>query len=123
VEFSLYEILDALGVRSFFPDHVIFGSDFLGDVCKPELAAFEKVFRQIGLDINDSADCSNVVFFEDSYKNLTKGRELGFKTVFVRSVTAKEESANCDNFDAVVDDVGKELVKNYPQLFDSPEFF
>ena len=50
----------------------------MGDMCKPEIAAFNKVIDDIGV----KAD--TCVMFEDSIKNVVAAKSMGMKTVFVR---------------------------------------
>ena len=48
----------------------IIGSYSMGDVCKPEQAAFQKAVDICG------ADPKSIVMFEDSFKNLRTAKEL-----------------------------------------------
>ncbi len=50
----------------------------MGDMCKPEEAAFNKVIEHIG------AKADECVMFEDSIKNVVAASGMGMKTVFVR---------------------------------------
>jgi putative hydrolase of the HAD superfamily len=117
-EISANEILDLLGVADLF--EAVLGTDFLQDqVCKPEGEAFDRVLNHLKID---PADYHRVWFFEDSYKNLVAGKELGMKTVFVRSSsTMKEEgkaARDLSQFDAVIEGkVGMELREQIPELW------
>lgn len=84
------EALAALGLNGEFDG--VFGADAMGDVCKPERAAFEKVMASAGIDPKTTA------FFEDSVKNLAAAAELGMTTVLIRSHTAAEEGSRTDGF-------------------------
>jgi len=116
-EFSAHEILQILGVDDLF-EVVLGGADFLSDrVCKPEKEAFDKVLDFLGM--TDSVD--RICFFEDSFMNLKAGKQLGFKTVFVKSSTLVNEgrsSEELSQFDAVIEGkVGMELKALLPELF------
>ena len=50
----------------------------MGDSCKPEEVAFQKVIDDIG------AKATECVMFEDSIKNVVAASGMGMKTVFVR---------------------------------------
>ena len=82
------EALECLGVRHHFVG--VFGADLMGDVCKPERAAFDKVLAALGEKEEEEAEgdgersYSNVVFFEDSFKNLMAAKAMGMKTVLIR---------------------------------------
>ena len=69
------EALAALGLNGEFDG--VFGADAMGDVCKPERAAFEKVMASAGIDPKTTA------FFEDSVKNLAAARRSWVATVLV----------------------------------------
>ena len=84
------EALAALGLDGEFDG--VFGADAMGDVCKPERAAFEKITTAAGIDPKTTA------FFEDSVKNLAAAAEMGMTTVLIRSHTAAEEGARTDGF-------------------------
>lgn len=114
-ESSANEILDLLGVADLF--EAVLGTEFLENkVCKPERAAFDKVLRY--LDVNPDAVC----YFEDSFKNLKAGKELGFTTVFVTSKTLTNEGRSeveLSQFDAVVKTkVGMNLKEQLPNLWE-----
>ena len=53
----------------------VIGSYSMGDVCKPERAAFQKAIDICG------ADPKNIVMFEDSFKNLRTAKELGMASL------------------------------------------
>jgi len=79
------EALVCLGVEKHFDG--IYGSDHMGDHCKPEKEAFEKVLAALPLEDGEGEEGREggreVVFFEDSFKNLLAARELGMKTVLI----------------------------------------
>ena len=62
------EALQVLGLEGEFDG--VYGADFMGDVCKPERAAFEAVCARAKIDPNGT------VFFEDSVKNLVTAKEM-----------------------------------------------
>jgi putative hydrolase of the HAD superfamily len=110
------EALECLGVTKYF-EHV-YGADFMGDICKPDPKVFEDVCKHIGTTPSD------VVFFEDSYKNLATAKRLGMRTVFVEGDTADEEAITEEKkkiFDAVVStlsDANGEVIKSkLPDIF------
>ena len=83
-ELEALEALEALHLPpSLFAG--IFGADFMGSHCKPELAAFEKVIAASGCEPQRTA------FFEDSFRNLVTARALGMRTILVGSTTLSEE--------------------------------
>ncbi|CAB9517327.1 haloacid dehalogenase-like hydrolase [Seminavis robusta] len=117
-ETSAHEILQLLGVADQF--EAVLGSDFMGnDVCKPERAAFDKVleFLQPPVVVPPHRIC----YFEDSFKNLLAGKELGMATVFVTSATLHKEGRTQEDlaqFDAVVErKVGASLRESMPRLW------
>ena len=54
----------------FFCSVLCLKADFMGDMCKPEEAAFQKVIDDIGVS------ATNCVMFEDSIKNVSMMRGL-----------------------------------------------
>uniref|UniRef100_A0A7R9WXU8 Pyrimidine 5'-nucleotidase n=1 Tax=Craspedostauros australis TaxID=1486917 RepID=A0A7R9WXU8_9STRA len=99
-ESSANEILQLLGVADLFD--CVYGTDFLQNkVCKPEIAAFEKVLAE-----HASVPVSRICYFEDSFKNLVAGQKLGFRSVFIRSAATTDgdnfASADLEKFDAVL---------------------
>lgn len=106
------EALQVLGLEGEFDG--VYGADFMGDVCKPERAAFEAVCARAKIEPNGT------VFFEDSVKNLVTAKEMGFTTVLVRGKTAAEEAGQNGGFkpDATISAVNlKELREALPGLF------
>ncbi len=75
----------------------VLGSDAMGDVCKPELAAFERVVALTG------CDPAATVMFEDSLKNLVTAKAMGMRTVLVGGLTAAEEGGGHTLVGATVD--------------------
>jgi pyrimidine 5'-nucleotidase len=115
-ESSAHTILKLLGVADLF--EAVLGTEFLDNqVCKPELAAFEKVLDYLDMKGRPERIC----YFEDSFKNLLVGKELGFATVFVNCATLANEGRSeeeLNQFDAVVQGkVDMELKKQLPQIF------
>jgi len=82
-ERQVIKVLAILGISHHF-EH-IYGGDFMGVRSKPMKEAFEAVLEDIGIK------AENVVFFEDSVKNLATCYGLGMRTVLVNGPTAVEE--------------------------------
>ena len=134
-ESSANEILTLLGVRDLFSD--VLGTDFLENkVCKPEKKAFSKVLRHIFSLQHDGNDDEQqrllesyhprnrrICYFEDSFKNLQAGKELGFRTVFITSETLQNEGKSSlelqkAEFDAILEKrVNPSLRSKLPQLW------
>jgi len=94
----------------------VIGADSMGDVCKPEPAAFQKAITICG------AAPKEIVMFEDSFKNLRTAKELGMTTVLIAGETATEEGVNAAETAAVVDalviaPIETELRRTLPQLW------
>ena len=80
------EALHALGLGDGLFDGV-FGAGGMGDVCKPQVEAFEAFFAAHGIE-----DPTRCVFFEDSLKNLRAASErFGMITVLIAGPTLEEE--------------------------------
>jgi len=115
-EVEAQEALECLGVADLFDG--IFGADFLGEVCKPEPAAFVKVLTRLGID------GSRAVFFEDSFKNLATAVRFDMGTVLVRGFTAREEGVTRDQMRRIdahvrtLADGGAELKEYMHHLFE-----
>jgi len=133
-ESSANEILTLLGVRDMFSE--VLGTDFLeSKVCKPEPEAFSKVLKHLFLaDDHCSPPPSSLLesyhgrnrricYFEDSFKNLKAGKELGFRTVFIASETLQNEGKSsleleAEQFDAILQKrVNMSLRSQLPQLW------
>lgn len=113
-ESSANEILELLGVADLF--ECVLGTEFLENkVCKPEREAFDKVLNLL------QVPPQKICYFEDSFKNLVAGKDLGMQTVFVTSATLKNEGrtrAELDQFDAVVEKkVNMSLKDQLPSLW------
>ena len=118
-ESSANEILELLGVQDLFDD--VLGTDFMeSKYCKPERQAFQKVLDHLQIP---SSEHHRICYFEDSFKNLKAGKQLGFRTVFIESETlANEGSSKKDldeqQFDAVIQGkVDMRLQKVLPELW------
>lgn len=95
-ESSANEILQLLGVQDLFDD--VLGTDFMKSrYCKPEKEAFQKVMEYLQLP---PSEYNRVCYFEDSFKNLKAGKELGFRTVFVMSKTLANEGSSTNDLEA-----------------------
>mmetsp|Transcript_13336 Transcript_13336/g.28322 ORF Transcript_13336/g.28322 Transcript_13336/m.28322 type:complete len:229 (-) Transcript_13336:190-876(-) len=92
------QALEAMGIADCF-EKDIFGSYFMDEVCKPEPAAFAKVFEHCKIDPHTTA------FFEDSLKNIKTAKSLGMTTVLITGRTLKEEDGQQQEVEAVVDAV------------------
>jgi putative hydrolase of the HAD superfamily len=118
-ESSANEILGLLGVVDQF--EAVLGTEFMQNtVCKPERKAFEMVLTHLGIE---PCDYHRVVYFEDSFKNLLVGADLGFKTVFIKSATLINEGRTeeeLSRFDSVLErKVGMSLRKQMPNLWET----
>jgi len=132
-ESSANEILNLLGVRDLFS--AVLGTDFLeSKVCKPEPEAFSKVLKLLfsaddhcsppPLSLESYQDRNRrICYFEDSFKNLKAGKELGFLTVFITSETLQNEGKSnleleAEQFDAILQKrVNMNLRSQLPQLW------
>jgi putative hydrolase of the HAD superfamily len=117
-ESSANEILKLLGVADLF--EAVLGTEFMQNkVCKPEREAFQMVLDHLGVS---SQHYDRVCYFEDSFKNLQAGKEIGFQTVFVKSATLSNEGVSeneLSHFDAVMEGkVGMGLKSQMPSLWD-----
>jgi putative hydrolase of the HAD superfamily len=92
------EALEALEALNLPPSlfQAVYGADFMGGVCKPELSAFEKVLAATG------ADPRRTAYFEDSYMNLVTGASMGMKTILVGDYTLLEEGPSAVDVSARV---------------------
>lgn len=80
------QIMKIMGIDTCFD--AVYGSDFMGDVCKPQKESFEMLLEAL------QVSPENIIFFEDSVKNLCTAQQLGFQCVLIASATAKEEGAS-----------------------------
>ena len=115
-ETSIAKCLDLLGIAELIDG--VYGTDFHDSVCKPEVECFVKVLEDIGM----RGDEGRILYFEDSYKNLIAGKDMGMNTCFVRSKTLEMEGRGeeeCAIFDVVVEDIGRELKGKVPELWEA----
>jgi len=93
------EALEALHALELDPAlfRGVLGSEAMGDRCKPELAAFERVVALTG------CDPAATVMFEDSLKNLITAKAMGMRTVLIGGATAAEEGGCHTLIGATVD--------------------
>jgi putative hydrolase of the HAD superfamily len=75
-------VLEALNLRSLFPDDRLFAVDDVLPHCKPEKEAFEKVLQALG-----DTPAEECVMIEDSMKNIRAAKALGMLTVLVSGLT------------------------------------
>lgn len=78
-------IMKVLGINDCF--EAVYGSDFMGDICKPQKESFESLFKAL------QVKPEQIVFFEDSVKNLLTAQQLGLQCVLINSPTASEEGS------------------------------
>ena len=98
------ECLEQLGIEDEFEE--VYGADFMGDSCKPEKEAIERVLRDVKKRFfcrpqNNSSSISEepfkfkaneVFFFEDSLKNLASAKaNFNITGVLVKGKTLLEE--------------------------------
>lgn len=76
-------IMEILNIHDCFDK--VYGADFMGDVCKPQRESFERVLADLG------TASENILYFEDSVKNLRTAEQLGMRCVLINSETANEE--------------------------------
>jgi len=122
------KVLDALGVRAFFPDDQVFAVEDMMPHCKPEAEAFRKVLEAVG------ASPEECVMLEDSMKNIRAAKKLGMRTVLVSGSgsgdAASSEAtkpgdapvASDTAVDVVIATIG-ELRTTLPRLWESPSVF
>lgn len=80
------KIMELLNIHDCFEK--VYGADFMGDVCKPQKESFELVLTDLGIS------AQNILYFEDSVKNLRTAEELGLQCVLINSETANEEGVS-----------------------------
>ena len=76
-------IMEILNIHDCFDK--VYGADFMGSVCKPQAESFELVLADLGIE------SQNILYFEDSVKNLRTAEQLGLQCVLINSETANEE--------------------------------
>lgn len=76
-------VLKELGLFDLFGEERLYAVDDVLPHCKPEAAAFERIFQNIGSPAPESC-----VMFEDSMKNIRQAKKLGMNTVLL---TGKSE--------------------------------
>lgn len=79
------QIMKLMGIDNCFD--AVYGSDFMGDICKPQKESFELLFDELQLSPKD------MIYFEDSVKNLCTAQQLGMECVLINSPTAGEEGS------------------------------
>lgn len=93
----------------------VFGGVFTAPVCKPQKEAFEKVLAHLG-----DVDPRRCVMFEDSVKNLKTAKELGMKTVFIKTRGEEPSVEDLAQFDVAIDSLHDvdTLMEKMPELFE-----
>lgn len=133
------EALTSLGIERYFEK--VYGADFFQDYCKvsyywiilifyntleiiqPDIETFNLLLSDLNVEPND------IVFFEDSLKNLQVGYSLGMKTILIQGMTSQEETESTNDLiiqkpsyvDIVIStltDGGIELRDKFPSLFE-----
>ena len=77
------KVLEALDLLDVFGDEGLYAVDDVLPYCKPEAAAFEKIFENIG-----RPSVKSCIMVEDSMKNILQAKKLGMKTILI---TGKSE--------------------------------
>lgn len=72
------KVLKSLDLFDLFGEERLYAVDDVLPHCKPEAAAFQKIFSQIG---NPSPE--SCIMVEDSMKNIRQAKALGMKTVLI----------------------------------------
>lgn len=106
--------LEVLGIQQHFKR--TFGSRFMDTVCKPDREAFVKVVTAIGVSMQE------VVFFDDSLRNIAAAKKLGITTVYVANRSTPREVWDTPEVHAVADYVVPfttydEVHAAFPELF------
>ena len=70
--------LREMGLDIFFPDDKVYAVEDVLPHCKPEPAAFEKIFKELG-----GVRPEECIMIEDSMKNIRAAKKLGMNTVLV----------------------------------------
>ena len=91
-------VLEKLGLFDLFGEERLYAVDDVLPFCKPEKAAFEKIFNNIGNPAPETC-----IMVEDSMKNIRQAKSIGMKTVLI---TGKGED-------------GRILLEDRPQISDS----
>jgi putative hydrolase of the HAD superfamily len=123
-------VLQELGLwNTVFTENTLFAVDDVLPYCKPEKEAFEAIFKKLGGNIITS-EC---IMIEDSLKNISRAKELGMKTVFVKgsgqrkvsnaidSTTDSHDNTH-DSIDIVIETI-EELRGVIPGLWRNPAMF
>ena len=88
--------------------------------CKPETEVFQAVSEWLINTKNCQLPSQPIYFFEDSYKNLKKANEYGWKSVLIISDGIEEEGVSQENMDTmtcVISEINNEQVRQrLPQL-------
>ena len=102
-------VLKTMGLyETIFNDEKIFAVDDVLPHCKPEIDAFQTVFKRCNVT---PEEC---VFVEDSMKNIRVGKSLGMKTILI----AGKSRLSGDNSDNVVNESEKSKMGDMPVLND-----
>mmetsp|Transcript_18836 Transcript_18836/g.41043 ORF Transcript_18836/g.41043 Transcript_18836/m.41043 type:complete len:288 (-) Transcript_18836:119-982(-) len=70
--------LREMGLDVFFPDDNVYAVEDVLPHCKPEPAAFQKIFKELG-----GVSPEQCVMVEDSMKNIRVAKKLGMNTVLI----------------------------------------
>lgn len=118
------KVLQALDLFDLFGDERLYAVDDVLPHCKPEPAAFEKIFENIGHPSPETC-----IMVEDSMKNIRAAKKLGMKTILIRG---KSESgrilpddrpeANDPAVDCSMETI-EEILSALPGLWQTPARF
>jgi putative hydrolase of the HAD superfamily len=118
------QVLKALDLWDIFGEENLYAVDDVLPYCKPEAAAFEVIFKNIG---NPSPE--SCIMVEDSMKNIYQAKKLGLKTVLItgksedgRILPSDRPQADHPAVDCSMETI-EELPSVLPGLWESPPVF
>lgn len=118
------KVLESLDLWDMFGEERLYAVDDVLPYCKPEAAAFEIIFHNIG---NPSPE--SCVMVEDSMKNIHQAKKLGLKTVLVtgksehgRILPSDRPQADHPAVDCSIEAI-EDLPRALPGLWQSPAVF
>jgi putative hydrolase of the HAD superfamily len=118
------KVLEALGLFELFGEERLFAVDDVLPHCKPEAAAFEKIFENIGHPSPESC-----IMVEDSMKNIRQAKKLGMKTVLITGKSEEGRILPGDRPEATDPSVDvslatiEEFARALPGLWETPAVF
>lgn len=84
-------IMHLMSIKDCF--ETTYGANFMGEICKPDMKCFEMLLADLGCNADE------ILYFEDSVKNLRTAQSLGMHCVLIHSETANEEGAELKMID------------------------